>query len=109
MLILSRALVIMTEASGKAEILKEENVERQKGVQIFELKERQKETQLRQDWNSEPLPPTHPVFSLFCVVFSQLHIPKSQNQQNIRKAKLKFKWFILNFSSIIKFYSYFST
>lgn len=42
MLILSRALLIMTETSGKAEILKEENVERQKGVQIFDLKERQK-------------------------------------------------------------------
>lgn len=35
MLILSHALVIMMETSGMAEILKEKNVGRQKGVQIL--------------------------------------------------------------------------
>lgn len=79
MLILSHALVIMMETSGMAEILKEKNVGRQKGVQIFERKERQKETQLRQDWNSEPLPPTpSSVLIILCSFQSATHpqIPK---------------------------------
>lgn len=89
MLILSRALDIMPETSAMAEILKEENAERQKEVQIFELKKGNKKLNWgRIGTQGSGLPP-HPVFSLFLVASVSYTSPNPKTRKKIRKVKLK--------------------